>query len=77
MTINLKRGYIWNTVAGILNASEAIIMSMIVTRMMSLADAGILSIAFTIANQLVLIGKFGLRNYQVTDVGGSFLFLSI
>lgn len=74
MTINLKRGYIWNTVAGILNASEAIIMSMIVTRMMSLADAGILSIAFTIANQLVLIGKFGLRNYQVTDVGGQFSF---
>lgn len=74
MVINLKQGYIWNTVAGILNASEAIIMSMIVTRMMSLADAGILSIAFTIANQLVLVGKFGLRNYQITDVEGQFSF---
>ena len=63
-----KQDYIWNTAAGLLNAAEAVVMSMFVTRMTGLADAGILSIAFTIGNQLMPIGKFGLRSYQVTDV---------
>lgn len=69
-----KQDYIWNTAAGLINAAEAVIMSMFVTRMTGLADAGILSIAFTIGNQLMPIGKFGMRSYQVTDVEERFPF---
>lgn len=63
-----KSDYIWNTVAGILNAAEAVIMSMVVTRITGLADAGMLTIAFAVGNLMMTIGKFGVRNYQVTDV---------
>lgn len=69
-----KKDYIWNTAAGLINAAEAVIMSMYVTRMTGLADAGILSIAFTIGNQLMPVGKFGMRAYQVTDVEERFPF---
>lgn len=69
-----KQDYIWNTAAGLINAAEAVIMSMIVTRMTGLADAGNLSIAFAIGNLLMSVGKFGLRNYQTTDVGDQFSF---
>ena len=69
-----KQDYIWNTAAGLINAAEAVIMSVFVTRMTGLSDAGILSIAFTIGNQLMSIGKFGMRSYQVTDVGERFAF---
>lgn len=69
-----KSDYIWNTVAGLLNAAEAVIMSMIVTRMSGIADAGILTIAFAIGNLMMTIGKFGVRNYQVTDVEHKFSF---
>lgn len=72
--VKLRQGYIWNTVAGLINAAEAVIMSMIVTRVTGLTDAGILSIAFAIGNLLMLVGKFGLRNYQITDIENQFSF---
>lgn len=63
-----KNNYIWNTIAGIINASEAVILLAVVTRTNGIYDAGILTIAFAIANLLVNIGKFGMRSYQVTDI---------
>lgn len=69
-----NNGYIWNTVAGLINASEAVILSMVITRTNHLSDAGILSIAFAIGNLFANIGKFGVRNYQVSDIRGEFSF---
>ena len=69
-----RQDYIWNTAAGLINAAEAVVMSVFVTRITGLADAGILSIAFTIGNQLLSIGRFGMSSYQVTDVGERFPF---
>lgn len=67
---NIKRNYIWNTVAGLLNAAEAVILSMIIMRITGLSDTGILTIAFAIANLLVTVGKYGVRSYQITDSTG-------
>lgn len=69
-----QSGYIWNTVAGLVNAGEAVILSMITTRTDGLEAAGILSIAFAIGNLMMAVGKFGVRNYQVTDTQGKFSF---
>ena len=62
-----KSIFIWNSIAGIINASEAVIMSILVTRVTSLSDAGVLTIAFAVGNLMMTLGKFGVRNYQVTD----------
>lgn len=70
-----KQDYIWNTAAGLINAAEAVIMSMIVTRITGLADAGMLTIAFAVGNLIMPIGKFGIRNYQVTDIENKFSFV--
>lgn len=67
-----KLDYIWNTAAGLINAAEAVVMSMIVTRITGLADAGMLTIAFAVGNLMMPIGKFGVRNFQVTDVENRF-----
>lgn len=69
-----KRDYIWNTAAGLINAAEAVVMSMIVTRMTGLTDAGMLTMAFAVGNLMLPIGKFGVRNYQVTDVDNKYSF---
>lgn len=69
-----KRDYIWNTAAGCINAAEAVVMSMVVTRVTGLADAGMLTMAFAVGNLMMTVGKFGVRNYQVTDVGNQFSF---
>ena len=65
-----QKNYIWNMIAGILNASEAIILSFAIMRITGLEDAGILTMAFATANLFVTIGKYGVRNYQVTDMEG-------
>lgn len=67
-------GYFWNSAAGILNAGEAVILSMAVTRTTGLADAGVLSMAFAAGNLLMTIGKFGVRSYQSTDAEQLFSF---
>lgn len=69
-----KRDYVWNTAAGLINAMEAVVMSMIVTRVTGLADAGMLTMAFAVGNLMMSVGKFGIRNYQVTDVDNEFSF---
>lgn len=69
-----NNGYIWNTVAGVINASEAVVLSMIITRTNGLEDAGILSFAFAVGNLFANIGKFGVRNYQASDIKGEFSF---
>ena len=66
--------YIWNTISGILNASEAVLMSMIVMRTTGLSDAGVLTIAFAVGNLFSCIGKFGVRNIQATDQIRKFTF---
>lgn len=63
-----KRDFIWNSIAGLINAAEAVVMAIMVTRITNLSDAGILTIAFAVGNLLMSVGKLGVRNYQVTDV---------
>lgn len=70
----MQNGYVWNALAGAVNASEAVLLSMVVTRTDGIADAGVLSIAFAVGNLMMTIGKFGVRNYQATDLKGRFSF---
>ncbi len=72
--VERKQDYIWNAAAGMINAAEAVVMSMVVTRITGLADAGMLTIAFAVGNLMMSVGKFGVRNYQVTDVENTFSF---
>lgn len=69
-----KKNIIWNSIAGLVNASEAVILSMVVTRTNGLEDAGILTIAFAVGNLLITVGKYGVRGYQVTDANDKFNF---
>ncbi len=74
MVSSKRRDYLWNTTAGIINAAEAVVMSMIVTRFGLLSDAGILSLAFAIGNVLMTIGVFGVRIFQASDISAQYSF---
>lgn len=69
-----KKCFIWNAIASVINASEAVIILMIITRTKGIVDAGIITIAFSIANLMLTIGKFGVRNLQVTDIKEEYKF---
>ncbi|MCR5508195.1 MAG: lipopolysaccharide biosynthesis protein [Lachnospiraceae bacterium] len=70
----MKKDYISNTIAGLINAGEAVIISMIITRTTGLADAGYVTIAFAVGNLLMTIGKYGVYGFQVTDRKGIYPF---
>ncbi len=70
----MKKDYISNTIAGLINAGEAVIISMIITRTTGLIDAGYVTIAFAVGNLLMTIGKYGVYGFQVTDSKGIYSF---
>lgn len=69
-----RKNVIWNAIAGLINALEAVIVIAVVSRVNSLKDAGVLTLAFSLANLYMTIGKFGMRNYQVAHDGEDFRF---
>lgn len=69
-----KDSYIWNMVASMMMAFQSVIMLMILTRVLGLIDAGVFTIAYANANLFLTIGKFGMRNFQVSDAKDEFMF---
>lgn len=69
-----KASFIWNMSGSMLNAFQSVIMLMILTRTGSLLEAGIYTIAYANANLFLMIGKYGMRNFQVSDVEEQFTF---
>ncbi|MDD6328382.1 MAG: lipopolysaccharide biosynthesis protein [Lachnospiraceae bacterium] len=63
-----KNSFIWNMIGSMLMAFQSVIMLTILTRFLSLYDAGVFTIAYASANLFLNIGKYGMRNYQVSDV---------
>ncbi|MDR1714080.1 MAG: lipopolysaccharide biosynthesis protein [Coriobacteriales bacterium] len=63
-----RSAYLWNAASGGLSAFQSVIMLVVITHVCNIVVAGVFTIAFTLANQLLNIGKFGMRNFQVSDV---------
>ena len=72
---NIARdSFVWNMAGSMIMAFQSVILLMIITRTAGLAEAGIFTIANVNANLFLNIGKYGMRNYQVSDVEGQFSF---
>jgi len=63
-----RRAFIWNTVSGMINAGQSAIILIFITHFLTQTDAGLFTIAYALANLFSTMGKYGVRNYQVTDV---------
>ena len=72
---NIERdATLWNMIGGLLNAFQSVILLMVLTRTVGLVASGIFTIAYANANLFLNIGKYGMRNYQVSDVKREFSF---
>lgn len=69
-----KADYMWNTMAGIINALEAVVMSVVASHFVELSSVGELLYAFALSNLFLNIGKFGVRSFQVTDIDNKYSF---
>lgn len=67
--LNRKKSIIiWNSIGGALNAGQVAIMLIFVSYKMGHIISGMITISYAIANLFMSVGKYGIRNYQVTDV---------
>lgn len=71
---NKKKSYIWNTISGMLNASQSAITLIFISHNYGVYEAGMFSIAYAIGLLCMTFAKYGQRNYQVTDVSERFSF---
>lgn len=71
---NMKRTYIWTVLAGSVYAGSSFLMSMFTSKCIGVEEAGILALALTIGNQLVTIGLYNIRTFQVSDVTEKYTF---
>ena len=71
-----RAAYLWNTAAGLLNAFQSVIMLTVLTHVCDAATAGVFTIAYANANLFLNLGKYGVRNYQVSDVNEKYSFSS-
>lgn len=64
----LKSSYIWNSIAAMMNSFQTMVLLVFVTRLGSTEDSSYFVIAYAVANLLYYIGKYGVRQFQVTDI---------
>lgn len=70
----VKASYVWNMIAAFSNSFQSMIIMLIMTRTGYVEAASYVAIGFAAANLMMTIGKFGIRNFQVTDVTEKFDF---
>lgn len=63
-----KSSYIWNIIAYTGNSFQSMLLMLVISRQGNMTDAAMFSIAFTVACMFVYIGKYAVRNYQVSDI---------
>ena len=69
-----RRAFLWNTASGLLMAFQSVIMLVVLTRVCDVVTAGIFTFAYANANLFLNIGKYGMRNFQVSDIDQQFNF---
>ncbi|WP_022766613.1 lipopolysaccharide biosynthesis protein [Butyrivibrio sp. XPD2006] len=69
-----RDSFVWNMAGSLLGAFQSVILLMILTRTVDLVTAGVFTIANANSNLFLNIGKFGMRNYQVSDVRHEYSF---
>ena len=69
-----RASYVWNTLGGLVNAFQSVIMLMVLMRVSTPAVAGVFTIAYANANLFLNLGKYGMRSFQVSDVRQAYTF---
>ncbi len=63
-----RSAYFWNMTAAVTSSFQSMIFMLVLTRTGRIEEASYVAIGFAAANLMMTIGKFGVRNFQVTDV---------
>lgn len=69
-----RSSVLWNALSACLTSFQTMLLLMVLTRFGTPEHSGYFVMAYTVANLMMNIGKFGMRQYQVTDAKGKYTF---
>lgn len=72
-----KNTFVWTALSGIVYSLQSLIFLIILTNIMGKSAAGLYSLGIMIANQMLTVGKYSVRNYQVSDINENIHLTSI
>lgn len=74
-TGNVERSaFVWNLVSACLNSFQTMLLLFVLTHWGNAADSGMLVMAYSVGNLMLNVGRFGMRQFQVTDAKETFTF---
>lgn len=74
-SINANKGaFFWNSIASVLNSFQSAIILVVISYVTGGNDAGIFVFCYAAANLMMIIGKFGMRQFQVSDINNKYTF---
>ena len=66
---NINRNvFFWNAFSAVMNSFQTMLLLLIITRMGNETDSSIFVMAYAVGNLVLNVGKYGVRQYQVTDI---------
>lgn len=71
---NYQRTFFWNMMGSLSSAVISVVLLIVVTRFLPSLDSDRYVFAYSLANLLVVIGLFQVRNFQATDIGEKYSF---
>ena len=72
---NIRRSsFVWNLLSAAMNSFQTMLLLVFITRFGTDADAAFFVMAYAAGNLLFNIGKYGVRQFQVTDSAGQYAF---
>ena len=72
---NIRRSsFVWNLLSAAINSSQTFLLLALLNRLGTDADSAYMMMAFAAANLLYNIAKYGIRQFQVTDVKNQYSF---
>ena len=72
---NIKKdSFIFNTISAVENSFQTMVLLLVITRLGQIEDSSIFVIAYAVGNLVMTIGKYGTRNFQVTDIKEEYSF---
>ena len=63
-----KSSYFWNAFSAMMNSFQTMLLLLVITQFGNDDDSSIFVMAYAVGNLMLNIGKYGVRQYQVTDV---------
>lgn len=71
---SMKQTYMWTILASLIYAGSSFLMQMVTSKFIGVEEAGVLSLALTVGNQLMTIGFYNIRAFQISDVTEKYRF---